>query len=281
MTYYKKPSNMTYTQMCIWVDENIYSDDCDDGLVFEYLYHITRMLAYKKRFFEKAAYYDDFAIYAATRIFMRLKDKRQFEENSKLEKIKSVLNYAKSILYPTKVAFENDAYAQNYLITNREDCFPNLDFHSSLSSSINSLKVVDFSFCLDNIMNTIKSFVYKLPYSSKIEQQNIYISCILSLLNSIVLSNKNKEKLEELRRTERLKELNVDKLYKKERNNCIILYHLDISKKDYITVIVNEIRHLIAEDLSNILNENIESEANMKSLLISSINMDLKQDDCE
>ena len=278
MTYYKKPSNVSYTQMCIWIDNNVYNKDCDENLVFEYLYHITRMLAYKRRFFEKAEYYDDFAIYAATRIFMRLKDKRQFEDDSKLTKIKSVLNYAKNILYPTKIAFENDAYAQNYIKTGKEDYYPNLDFHSSLTNSINNLRVVDFSFCLDNIVKTIKSFVYSLPYSSKIEIQNIYISCILSLLNSVVLSNKNKEKLNKLKELEKLKMSNIDRLYKKERDSCVILYHLDISKKSYITVIVNELRHLIAEDLSNILNEDIESESNMKSLLMSSINMDLKND---
>ena len=80
MTYYKKPNNVTYTQMCIWIDANAYKEDCNEELLFEYLYHISRMLAYKRRFFDRADYYDDFAIFMATRIFMRLKNKKQFSE---------------------------------------------------------------------------------------------------------------------------------------------------------------------------------------------------------
>ena len=72
----------------------------------------------------------------------------------------------------------------------------------------------------------------------------------------------------------------IDKLYKKERENCIILYHLDDSMKDYITVLVNEIRHLVAQDLSEILNDSsINFETNIKNMLILSINSDLKVDD--
>ena len=49
--------------------------------------------------------------------------------------------------------------------------------------------------------------------------------------------------------------------------------------KNYITVLVNEIRHLISGDLSNILNEQVESESNMKNLLLMSLNSDLKKDE--
>lgn len=279
MTYYVKPHNITYVQMCIWIDENVYKEDCDDSKVFEYLYHITRMLAYKRRFFEKAAYYDDFAIYCATKIFMRYKDKRQFDNNEKLTKIKSVLNYAKSILYVTKVAFESENFAQNYI--KNDDELLDYNFHDALINNINCLQISDFRSCLDDIINTIKNFIYKLPYDNNLYIQNIYISCLLSLLNSIVLSKKNKQKLIKLKNECRLSQEYINKLYKKERDNCIIMYHLDDNLKDYITVLVNEIRHLISNDLSSILSENINYEANMKNILISSINMDLKDDSNE
>ena len=86
MAYYKKPANVSYTQMCIWIDEHAYSDDCDDEKLFEYLYHIMSMLAYKRRFFEKSAYYDDYVIFAATPIFMKLKKKRQLESKKNNKK---------------------------------------------------------------------------------------------------------------------------------------------------------------------------------------------------
>ncbi len=275
MTYYKKPTDVTYTQMCIWIDENVYKENCDDNLVFEYLYHISRMLAYKRRFFEKASYYDDFAIFCATRIFMRFRDKKQFEETHKLKKIKSVLNYTKSILYALKVAFESEEYAQNYNNFQKEEYCPNIDFHSSLVSSIDGIKLSNFSSCLNDSLNTVKNFVNKLPHKDDLELQNIYTSCILSLLNSLVLSNKNKEKLQNLKQNDRLKMEHIDKLFKKERDDCVLLYHLDLSMKNYIKVLVNEIRHLISEDLSNLLNEDIESESSIKNILLSSLNMDL------
>lgn len=276
MTYYRKPHDVTYTQMCIWIDEHIYEDNCDDSLAFEYLYHITRMLAYKRRFFEKAEYYDDFAIYCATRIFMRLKDKRQFDDNEKLSKIKSVLNYAKSILYATKVSFEGESFAQNY-IRNDED-FIDFSFHNSLITTLNALQISNFKSCLDDITSTIRDFVYRLPYDTDLYIQNVYISCILSLLNSVTLSKKNINRLNQLRKSGKLTQNHINKLYKKERDNCVILYHLKDDMKDYIKVLVNEIRHLISEDLSSILNESINFESNIKSILISSLNNDLKQD---
>ena len=279
MTYYRKPHDVTYTQMCIWIDNNIYNDDCNDSLAFEYLYHITRMLAYKRHFFEKAEYYDDFAIYCATRIFMRLKDKRQFDSNEKLTKIKSVLNYAKSILYATKVSFEGEVFAQNYV--KNEDDIIDFSFHSSLIDTLNSLHISNFKSCLDDISNTIKKFINTIPSDSNLYRQRVYTSCILSLLNSITLSEKNKSRLIQLRNCGKLTQENVYKLYKKERDDCVILYHLDDTKKDYIKVLVNEIRHLIADDLSGILNEYVDYESNIKSILISSINMDLKQDNDE
>lgn len=286
MAYYKKPADVSYTQMCIWIDEHAYSDDCDDEKLFEYLYHIMNMLAYKRRFFEKSAYYDDYAIYAATRIFMRLKNKRQFECNNNekcLTKIKSVLNYAKKVLYPTKVAFESDNYAQNYVQLPEKFTLYDSDFHNTVISSVDGLKIADFNAYLDGVVSTIKSFVYKLPHSKKSEIQNIYLSCVLSMLNSIVLDNKNKAKYNELKRSGKLKQDHINKFYKLERQDCVILYHLDLSMKNYIAVIVNELRHLLAGDLSYILNDSIQSEANMKNLLISSINLDLGSDcdDCE
>lgn len=50
---------------------------------------------------------------------MRLRNPRQFEYNDdgtpKLERVKSVLNYVRSTLYPMKVMFERDNYQQTTL----------------------------------------------------------------------------------------------------------------------------------------------------------------------
>ena len=278
MTYYEKPSNITYTQMCIWIDENAYKEDCDEYTLFTYLYHISRMLAYKKRYFEKAAYYDDFAVLMATRIFMRFKNKKQFLKEKKLDKIRSVLNYAKSILHSTKVLFEEQYYAQNYVCAPDDEPF-DYSLHDSVLSYIDDLKISDFKSYLGDIVKTSKEFIYKLPHKSKSEIDNIYTSCMLSFLNSVVLSNKNKEKLNSLIEDGKLTPDYLDKLYKSERENSVILYHVDSSLKPYIQVIVNELRHLIAGDLTVILNDRcIQAESNIKNILIASANLDINAD---
>lgn len=280
MTYYKKPNNVTYTQMCIWIDANAYKENCNEELLFEYLYHISRMLAYKRRFFDRADYYDDFAIFMATRIFMRLKNKKQFSENKKLEKIRSVLNYAKSILYSTKVQFEEMSYAQNYVSLDEKDIPYDYSLHDSIISAVDDLSISDFKSYLGDLVRTARGFLYSLPHKDKAEIDNIYTSCMLSFLNSVVLSNKNKEKMQKLMSSGKLTPEHIDKMYKSERENSIILYHVDVSMKSYITVLVNELRHLFAKDLITILDDRtIQSESNIKSMLISSANLDVNFSD--
>ena len=192
--------------------------------------------------------------------------------------ISIILSLIYQILYAVKVSFENEFYAQNYV--EKDDDIIDCGFHNSIISSLNKLQVSDFKSCLDDFIKTIKHFIYSLPYYNDLYIQNIYVSCILSFLNSVVLSKKHRAKLNKLRKDGKLTQEYIDKLYKKERENCIILYHLDDSMKDYIKVLVNEIRHLVAQDLSEILNDSsINFETNIKNMLILSINSDLKTDD--
>ena len=41
MLFYK-PKNLKYTTMAIYIDEHVYTDDCNDNLIFEYLYHLIK-----------------------------------------------------------------------------------------------------------------------------------------------------------------------------------------------------------------------------------------------
>ena len=91
---------MKYTDMCIYIDKNVYRDDLTEdetNTIFEYLFHIAKMLAYKAKYFNKAEYYDDFALYFASSVYFRLTNKKQFEiepetNEPKLTQVKSVLN---------------------------------------------------------------------------------------------------------------------------------------------------------------------------------------------
>ena len=60
-------------------------------------------------------------------------------------------------------------------------------------------------------------------------------------------------------------------MYKEERSTGIILFHLDESYRDYVTVLVNRVKHLIASDLSSEALTYVPSDMSAKSLLLSSI----------
>lgn len=268
---YQKPKDVKYVDMCVWIDENAYDENCDRQKLFEYLYHIAGMLAYKRQFFKKGKLYDDFAVYAASRTYARYTDINQFvckngRDKPKLQKIKSVLNYLKKTIYPMKVTFEQTQYAQNIKPDAVVEYNLDYDFKSHVRQTVDSLRVVEYTAYMRDIVSTIKDFVKTSVYASdKKTWNNIYLSCLLSFLNGVTLSNKAKEKLKSL---QNVKQSVINKLYKYERDNEVILYHLDDSFRDYIKVLVNQIRHIVASDMSHILNTDIYTEASMEDILV-------------
>ena len=46
---YRKPENLKFVDMCIWIDNNAYRQDLSEQeqeQLYEYIYHVTKMLAY-------------------------------------------------------------------------------------------------------------------------------------------------------------------------------------------------------------------------------------------
>ena len=73
---------------------------------------------------------------------------------------------------------------------------------------------------------------------------------MLTFLNSVTLPRRKIEQVRNLRESAQVKERYLDDLYIKEAENSTILYHLDESMRDYITVLTRELKHAIAKDLS-------------------------------
>ena len=275
---FKKP-DMKYTEMAMWIDSHVYTDDCDPNTLFEYIYHLVNMLAHQAGYFRSHHYYDDFAIMGATRIFFRLTNPKQKEldenGNPKMEKIKSVLNYIKSIIYPMKVTFEQENYSQNKPYNNQtgEVEYDLLDnFRYSLNESVDKMNTLDFTLYLQDIAHTAREFLSGIPQKrNSSEWMNIYASCMLSLLNSITLNNKNKERIKSLGEIILQKPQLLTKIYKEERVNSIILFHLGESMRGYITVLVNRLKHLISADLSATATSYIPTEMTAKNLLLASL----------
>lgn len=266
MTYtYNKPKGVTYTQMAIKIDDMAYSDSCDDELLFEYLYHLSFMLAYKAKYFKYANQYDEFALYLASNAFLRLKNKKQYMLDADgmpiMSKIKSILNYLKKILYPKKVEFEQENYIQNP-VDQKEECIgllPGYTFANKLSDSADALFKVEFQCCLRDIDKTVRNTLKSIPYKYRsTEWYNIYISVMLSFLNSFILSRKDIDSL--VNAKYKINDYNkLLETYEHKGHDFIILFNLDKTMKQYIHILVKIIKKSIADDLSFITTTQLNS----------------------
>ena len=75
MALYTKPKNLKYVDMCIYIDGKVKEGNPTEeeiNLIFEYLYHLSFMLAHKHKYFNESHYYEDFSIYFATEVLYRL-----------------------------------------------------------------------------------------------------------------------------------------------------------------------------------------------------------------
>ena len=282
MTFHK-PKDVSYTDMCIYVDNNIYKEKYDEQLIYEYIYHIIYMLAKKAQFFNTNSYYDDFAIYGANKVYLRFTNVKQYQLKEdgtpKLEKIKSVLNYIKTVLYPLKVDFEQSEYCQTISRDAYIDDIP-YNFNHILTSTLDTITFCEFNSVLNDIGKTCKHFLKTIPYKqNSVEWLNIYTSVMLTFLNMVTLSNYRKERIEHLGGTLRLTDNHVIEAFEKEQERDAILFHLPDSMNDYIIVLARQLKHIVAKDLTDILHTNISNDI---SLLPLSINEYVQQfEECD
>lgn len=277
---YEKPKNLKYTDMAIFIDNNIYKEELDYqtiNKIYEYLYHLSYMLARKRKFFNKSFYYEEFSIHLATSVYIRLTNKKQFIKNPdgsyQLPKIKSVLNYIKSVLYPEKVIFEQENYYQGLHVEDiDDDTCSNLTGINFLQNSVDDISLFNIDMYFDDLNKTIKEFLKTIPYyKDKILWNNIYVSCLLTILNCLVLSVGEKNKIKCLKYKVGPDSTLLEDIYEKNKRENVILFRLPTSMSNYIFTLCNEIRHIIAQDISIMLNESISCNSN-DYLMIKEIN---------
>lgn len=287
--YYKTPKNMRIVDMCMWIDENIYKEGCDENIAFEYMYHIGRSLAKKKKFFKTKEAYDDFGIFFATRLWMRYRQKTRYnkpltQEEIDQRKIDSVLNFTKHILYPVKVDFEQQYYAQLLTRIDKESdrAIEGDRINDAIMESLELDYRSDFNTYLHDVCSTIKAFLKSIPIQDKTVWNNIYLSCLLSFLNSVTLS---KRQLTTLANTtdisQKIEQSKINRLYDEARENSVILYHLDDSMKDYVDILYRRLRHIIAKDISEIINFHIPHDINDKLILLDKTSLVDEENDYE
>lgn len=231
--------------MAIYIDHNVHRDDLSEQeieTIYKYLYFLFRMVAYKCKWFDTTEMYDNYSLFGATYMYFRyLRDKEI--------KVRSVMNYINSSAYFIKVQFEQLEFAQ--VISDDKDMFIDIEyeysFQRSLKDSIKCFSLSEYEMYFSSIPATIKDFLKHIPYKGDIFT-NIYISCLLSIINIFVFS---KEELTKLKSHCYPRYITYEDIY--QWNTKIILYELPDSYKSYIYILVQEIKYLICKDLSEIL----------------------------
>lgn len=272
---YKKPDDVTYTEMCIYIDTHIYTDNYDEQLVFQYLYLLFMMLSTKEHHFHSLKEYEDFSIYGASRLFMRYLNSQQYEFNDdgtpKMNKIKSVLNYLHMVL--SKYVFDftcSDYYPQPYRkVSEDNDAY---SFNNVLIKACNTLHITDFNLTLNDIVSTTRHFLETIPYkNNSVTWINIYVSVLLTFLNSITLTRAQQHNLVYLKDRKRYTDAKLCSAFDKNRKEEPILFHLPENMRSYIILLSRELRHIVAKDLSSILHTKVCNDFLCNSNLVNEV----------
>ena len=142
--FYDRIPNVSISDMCIWCDKHMYDDDVDNIKLFKYLYFISNCLAGKAKlsFFNgDTQYFDEFALFMAIRLWARIKTKRK-----STQRIKSILNVAKSILYPCKADFFNYYQVDSVSVDEAVKVEPRISIKAKLDETIQKLNHINFVF---------------------------------------------------------------------------------------------------------------------------------------
>lgn len=267
---YNKPPNMTFTAMAIYFDNNIYTSDRDDNILYQYLYHICYMLACKLRYFRDYEDYDEFALYASAKIYLRYSSKDVCESTPLEKRYISILNYTKAVMYPLKVDYQRETYAQTYDYKKeyKAENFVNLTKESIQKDYSEGLyeSVID---ALKLLPKIIKKIVKETPYRNDVlMSKKLYMSCLLTFINSMTLSNKKIEKIKRKKDINKKEDLFLKNL-QREKQDAVMTWHLDDSFKDYISVLTNKIRREINNDINDIQISYSLSDSELNGIMAS------------
>lgn len=276
-----------HTRMALFFDNNIYkpAEERNDTLLYQYLYHIIYMLACRARYFKRFEDYDAFAIYMATKLYLRYINPEHTEKHGK---IKSVLNYCKSLLYVTKVDFQKETFCEIIGVNNKGE---NNGASETLRHNIEA--TIQDEYCNNKNINEviieeitalpkiIYGVVSETPYKKESELfHRIYMSTYISVLNSVTLSNSAIAKLETMNRKNTDNDALKMTMFKGERENSIILWRLEDKYYNLIHLLTTKVRKKFSSAVSGIRQE-LELNADDLDAVIMSAYGNVLRDDNE
>lgn len=274
----------------MYIDANVNKPDADVDKIYEYLVMVSYMLSVKRRFFNREDYYDKFAHYFATSVYMRMTDKRQFldkNDENYIRPIKSCLNYMKNIIYARKCAFCFEEFNFTTKLSDAEEFNMFKDFvYSPASSNTAEMLATDIDLYFRDIDGIIKKHIYRGVYGKdKLLAWKLYVAVLVSLLNSLTLPNSKKDKLVDFKKTYKYSENKADcRIFVKnnyedmvhifmleESIDSAIAFNLPDEYADYIYVILQKVKQDIVKDIKNISSDYALSDEFIEDLIMSNL----------
>lgn len=231
---WKKDASLKYTDLCIYVDENIeklrhpgeYPEV--ENRIYNYLWLLIKALAIKRCMFSSFDDYDGFAFHGANRVFFALRknltNQGKIIKGKYIRPIKSCLNYTKSIMNAMKIEYQNETFRtiiDEEHVSKKFDSFAyteQLRANAAASQGVNE----EFRWAIMSSFDQIGTFIDKILKKSpfRVGSQEYTRLKISIMLNSIALL-KNKKKLDATPTT-------------------IILWKLPKSMSSYVRVLLKE-----------------------------------------
>ena len=260
---YSKEENKRYTQMAKEFDEEFYTPNRDDNKLFKYMYLIFYMLACKSNYFKKFEDYDGYAQYSATKIYARY-----LKKEKKGIQIKSVLNYAKSCKSHLKVDYQNEAFEQVTKDGDEDVQAYQQTYRDTIRTSYNHDDVVEDTYeILGTFPKIAKEVIKESPYKTdKLLCKHLYMSCLLTFLNSITLPNTVLEKKDSRKD---ISDNYIVKQYQKNMEEPPLLWKLSSDYSDIVKMFVNKIRARMSGDINDVIQSNNLPEDIIDSIIAS------------
>lgn len=258
MTFYK-PSNITYTEMAQWVDAQNIQNCSDEETLVKYLYLLVLFKAKQLALFKDNETYDDFALFSVGKLLIRLNNKEEAP-------VKSIMNYIKTV-----IGFWDAEYVREFCVGS-PDCeiadFNIGDFGDYLVDACSEFDTHSFSVGCPNISAVIRTHLKKIPVrKNSAEWSNIYLSCLLTFKDRVDSAIDISSKI-----TDNEDPLLFNRVIRKLKTKQPILFHLDESYANYISILVNEITHAIAAELTFTTASKVSTTACLRNMVAAANN---------
>ena len=280
MELFKKPKNMTYTEMAIYFDRHFYADgnNRDDVTLYSYLYLLCQMIAAKGHYFNKQEYYDGFSQFLASTLYMRLLGKLERGEPP----VKSILNYIKGSARQNKTLYQLQAFNQvdNPKYDEKKDYTVAIDQQREGLRRASAPGLVEET---TYIVNALPPLLLKLAQTSiygadRLTAHCIYMSLLMTWLNNITLSERVKAQAEKKNDNPTRREKILEQARLKESKNKPILWRLDDSFSDYVTLLYRRSKYELARCLDGAERSLMLSEKDADAVMTSAFVTYAKED---